>query len=325
VVDTASSNEAGVRAAVRVALDFYGPEDPAGLAEGVRRALAADPDLRVVLAGTPSDVAAAFDSIDVPDRVEVRTAAPIPAETPEPARAIRGLRPASVRVATGLVRDGQADAAVLLGAPSVALAATEFVLPLLPGVTRPAVAAMIRQSVLLDVSGNPDVKDGGASSLALLGLGLAATFGRREAGVAPLAASEQRGEGSVAQLTAAVLRPLAEAGFFRVEQAVDLREVVTNVSLPPVVVTDGFSGSVLRDALDVGTERCVRTPSGGGVVLGIEGVVVVGRADSARACADAIACAAEVYRGGLVDRTRRLMGDLVAWRRSYAGLNPVLP
>jgi fatty acid/phospholipid biosynthesis enzyme len=110
-------------------------------------------------------------------------------------------------------------------------------------------------------------------------------------------------------------------------------ELLSAAPASAVIITDGFSGNVLREAFDLVrglgfpvtgvpvAGRC--TPRGGGVVLGLEGDVVVGRADSVAAYADAVDVAARVHRKHLVSETTRTLADLVAWRRMSVGLNPV--
>jgi fatty acid/phospholipid biosynthesis enzyme len=335
----------GRQIAARVACDLYGCGELRLVAAGIRVALDTDPDLTVFVVGLADDIALAFGDA-VPDRVEVVPGVPLDAPATDAVRAIRGRRDAAVRVAARLVRDGSADACVLAGRADVGFAAATFALSLLPGATRPVLAADIGPLLaapgpvfLLDVSGRSDGDPAGFAQSALLGSGVArARTGIDRPAVAALVGSRASVDDAGRRRALGVLDKHAEAGLFRFVGPIDVSELRTAPQPPQVVITDGFSGNVLREALSVvgggptearaAAAGTTPTPRGGGLVVGLEGVVVLGEATAgvpAEVYADAIALAAQAHRDGVVRATAASLADLVAWRRMSAGLNPVLP
>ena len=59
------------------------------------------------------------------------------------ASALRGKRDSSMRVAIDLVKSGDADACVSAGNTGALMAISRFVLKMLPGIDRPAIASML--------------------------------------------------------------------------------------------------------------------------------------------------------------------------------------
>jgi len=334
----------GHQIAARVACDLYGIGELSLTAAGIRRALDADPDLTVLVVGLVDDVATAFGDV-VPERVDVVPGAPLDVPAEDAVRAIRGRRDASVRIAARLVRDGSADACVLAGRADVGFAAATFALSLLPGATRPVLAAGIGPLLsapgpvfLLDVSGRSDSDPAGFAQSAVLGIGLArARTGIDRPTVAALVGSGTAVDDAARRRALSVLGKHAEAGLFRFAGPIGVGELRTTPQPPQVVITDGFSGNVLLQALTVVGGRQTEalaaaagtTPArSGGLVVGLEGVVVLGEATAGvpgPSYADAIALAAQAHRDGVVRATAASLADLVAWRRLSAGLNPVLP
>jgi glycerol-3-phosphate acyltransferase PlsX len=109
-----------------------------------------------------------------------------------------------------------------------------------------------------------------------------------------------------------------------------------------VVVTDGFAGNVLLKGLEAtlalaratvaaalpdapaavdALDTLVSGRAGGAVLLGVDGVVVVGHgASGPREVAACVTLAADIARERLVPRVAEAIGGLVGIRRSAAGL-----
>ena len=90
------------------------------------------------------------------------------------AQAVRTKRNSSMHVALRLVREGKADAFVTAGNTGAAMAAAKMVLGALPGVDRPALAAVFptekrTASILLDVGANVDCKPQNLQQFAVMG------------------------------------------------------------------------------------------------------------------------------------------------------------
>jgi glycerol-3-phosphate acyltransferase PlsX len=60
-----------------------------------------------------------------------------------PALALRNKKDSSMRVAINLVKDGTAEACVSAGNTGALMAISRFVLKMLPGIDRPAIAAQL--------------------------------------------------------------------------------------------------------------------------------------------------------------------------------------
>src|SRR5262252_9900453 len=89
-------------------------------------------------------------------------------------QAVRSKRDSSIRVGLRLVREGKASAFVTAGNTGAAMATAKMVLGGLPGVDRPALAALLPTAVgkvatLLDVGANVDCKPHHLEQFAIMG------------------------------------------------------------------------------------------------------------------------------------------------------------
>src|ERR671936_1016598 len=94
--------------------------------------------------------------------LEIRRASQVVGMAESPSQALRRKRDSSLRVAAQLVKDGDAAAFISAGNTGAAMAIAMFVIGVLPGVDRPAIAAVLphskRFTVLLDAGANVDPK-----------------------------------------------------------------------------------------------------------------------------------------------------------------------
>src|SRR6185503_4850805 len=90
--------------------------------------------------------------------LEIRHASEVVGMAESPSLALRRKRDSSLRVAAELVRDGKASAFISAGNTGAAMAVSMFVIGLLRGIDRPAIATVLpslkRYTVLLDVGAN---------------------------------------------------------------------------------------------------------------------------------------------------------------------------
>src|SRR5262245_62144936 len=90
--------------------------------------------------------------------LEIRHASQVVEMAESPSQALRRKRDSSLRVAAELVRDGHASAFISAGNTGAAMAIAMFVIGVLRGIDRPAIAAVLPNlrgySVLLDVGAN---------------------------------------------------------------------------------------------------------------------------------------------------------------------------
>ena len=306
--DRAAGAEVGWsgRAPVRIAVDLLGGDDAPGVVvTGVRTALAADPELRIVLVGPPALTADAVPGAG--DRVSALAAEHrIGMAAEAPLRAIRTRRQASVRVALEAVRDGVADGAVSAGPTGALVAGAVTVLGLLPHVRRPALAVLVPAAahpvVLLDVGAGMTASEADLVRHARLGATHCTTvLGVAEPRVGLLSVGTEPGKGD--SLRRKAHKALAASGL-RYVGPVEGHHILLG-GRADVVVTDGFTGNAVLKAVE-GTVALVRSavsePVAGArraaPLLGVRGVVVAGHgAAGPRDVADCVAVAAAAARG----------------------------
>ena len=333
--------------AVRVAVDLLGGDGaPDVVVDGALLAVA-EPGIDVVLVGPPEVAEQALAARNAAGRLRVAAASESVDMAEDPVRAVRAKRDATVRVATRLVRDGEADAAVSAGSTGAFVVAAVFTLGRLPGVTRPAIAVTIPATagpvVLVDAGANVECTPDLLAQFALAGAAYAGTHLGREPRVGLLCNGIEPGKGDELRREAyAVLAdlPLSFVGY--VESA-----AVTAGGIADVVVTDGFTGNVLLKGIEgmhaltrsvlgasltdpgpalAALDRLDADHLGGGMLLGVPGTVVVGHgASGADAVAACIRLAAQAVRERVVPQVTEAMAGLVARRRAGAGVAGAAP
>lgn len=241
-------------------------------------------------------------------------------------RAIRGRRDATCRVAARLVRDGGAGAFVTTAGAQVALAAATFGLGLLPGTTHGSLLVRTGGYALVDAGASADPGPGMLVQHAVQGSAALRALGQA-APVRLLAATRDPEVLDVARRAALDgLRPLAEDGLIALGPPAVPRDAVAGPDGPPAVtiLTDGFTGSVLRAALGA--------RGGVAMLVGFRGVGVqvasdiraTGAADAASALAADVAAGIAAARtaagSAVVPAVADALERLVARRRAAAGL-----
>ncbi|MFW5947873.1 MAG: phosphate acyltransferase PlsX, partial [Gemmatimonadota bacterium] len=162
-----------------------------------------------------------------------------------PATAVRRKPDASIVVGITLQKEGKADAFVSAGSTGAVMAASLLMLRPLPGVDRPAVAAMLPTSagpmVLLDAGANVDCRPEHLVQFARLGVVYARdVLGRASPRVGLLNIGEEPEKGN--ELAVEAHRRLAATGLDFIGN-VEGREIIEGAC--DVLVTDGFVGNVL--------------------------------------------------------------------------------
>jgi glycerol-3-phosphate acyltransferase PlsX len=331
---------------------------PDVVVDGALLALSRRADIAVTLVGPPEIAGPLLAARSHPDRLGVVAARQCVRMDEDPVRAVRSRRDATVRVAARLVRDGAADATVSIGSTGAALAAAVFTLGRLPGVTRPSLALLVDgldgPLVFLDAGANTDCGADLLVQFALCGSAYArVALGVERPRVGLLTIGAEPGKGDALRKDAfAALGALpadrvdfvgnVEAGVVPLGGSVD------------VVVTDGFSGNLLLKGVEAAVlalSRQVRQEladapesgslltalqragsrfrpeqRGGAILLGVDGVAVVGHGSSSpEAVAVCIEMGADASRDGLVPLLREALESLIATRRVRAGLTERFP
>ncbi len=230
---------------MKIAVDAMGGDyGPEVVVEG---AVAAAREYRfpVVLVGDKAAVEFQLARLDVKDLpVTLRHASQVVEMSELPSQALRRKRDSSLRVANELVKEGEAQAVVSAGNTGAAMAIGMFVLGVLPGGDRPAIAVVLPTltgyTVLIDAGANMDPKPRHLVQFAVMG----DVYARDILGVsAPrvglLSIGLEEGKGN--ELTREAFKEL-EVSSLNFIGNVEGRDIYNGNA--HVVVTDGFTGNV---------------------------------------------------------------------------------
>ena len=299
-------------APVRIALDAMGGDNaPSEVVRGAVQFAAAGQG-QVMLVGDPKAVQSelgAYDTSRLP--IGVVPSEGVITEDESPALALRQKPRASILVATGMVRQGHADASVTMGSTGAAMAAGAVILGLASGVERPAlggpVVGVAPNTCILDLGTNVDCRPRQLLSFGAIGDVFARTFfGSDDPRIALLSVGAEAGKGNRQVRETTELFEKSGLNFIGNIEANDLPKGAAEV-----VVCDGFVGNIvmklteglgqqlsehLRSRLDgvIPSEDLasllqefydmnnVVESRGGGPLFGVNGVSVVGHG-SARA------------------------------------------
>ena len=316
-----------------MAVDAMGGDHaPAELVAGAVEAARHD-GVQIMLVGDPEKVEAELARLDAKD-LPIRT---IPSEGvimegEAPALALRQKPRASVLVATGMVKEGHADACVSMGSTGAAMAAAVVILGVIKGIERPAlggpIVGLAPNTIILDVGTNVDCRPS-----QLLGFGVIGdVFARRMWGIdkprgALLSVGAEAGKGNRQVKEATELLEKSGLNFIGNIEAGDIPH-----SKAEVVVCDGFVGNIVMkltegigtalvehlrsnlsdsisaEALDRITKEVFEINNtaetrGGGPLFGVNGVSIVGHgAARAEAIRRAIGMAKMMVESGFITR-----------------------
>ena len=266
----------------------------------------------------PIEVAHASEYITMEDKVE----------------AIRAKRDNSMRVGLRLVREGEANGFVTAGNTGAAMATAKIVLGAVPGLDRPALAAVFptapgNPAMLLDVGANVDCTPQNLEQFAVMGdVYFRAMFGKKAAPrVGLLSIGEEESKGNDLTREAFQLLKHLPLNFVGNVEGRDLYNGQVDV-----IVADGFVGNValkisegvanlvrtaLKESLKATITRQVgallsrsaftdfkkrldHTEYGGAPLLGVKGVCIITHGSSnGNAMKNAVRVAAEFYEAGI--------------------------
>lgn len=314
----------------RIAVDAMGGDHaPAPIVAGAVEAATRVPELKgLFLVGDEVAIRAELDLLGgaVPDWVEIVHATEVVGMDESPAVAVRRKRDSSISRAVDLVKSGDADAVFTAGNTGASVAATTMKLRALPGVDRPAIAAvfptMARPLVLLDVGATTDCTPWMLVQFAVMGTVYAQDILHTDAPrVGLVSIGEEDAKGN--EVTKEAFRLLGQSGLNFVGN-VETSDLYSN--RVDVAVCDGFVGNVVlktsestaralagwvKEAIQsrylyrTGALLCrgafaqIRRKTdpamyGGAPLLGVNGVCIIGHGSSnVRAVANGIRVAAE--------------------------------
>jgi glycerol-3-phosphate acyltransferase PlsX len=330
----------------RIAVDAMGGDE--GLAvmlAGVARARRRFPDMRFILVGDEAQITEGLKSHpNLTAHSEIVHAPEVVGSSDKPSQAIRRAKTTSMGVAIDMVKQGRAGAAVSSGNTGALMAMAKLSLRMLPGIDRPALAAMLptlgaNDVVVLDVGANTECDARNLVQFAVMGAAYARTtleLASPRVALLNIGSEDQKGTDEIREaaqtIKAATHLPLTFTGFIEGDR-LSRGDV-------DVIVCDGFSGNIALKTAE-GTARFVgdllkrafrssfRSKVGflisrpatellrhhldpnvhnGAVFLGLNGIVVKSHGGATElGVATAIAAAAKMVRD---DLTRRISEDL---------------
>jgi glycerol-3-phosphate acyltransferase PlsX len=262
--------------------------------------------------------------------------------------AIRTKRDASIVVTASLVKNGEADAMISAGSTAAAMAVATLRLGRIPGIDRPAIAALLPnptgQSIVLDAGANADCTVENLLQFAVMGSIYAErVMGKAHPKVGLLSIGEEPCKGN--ELTKRTHEALKQMPINFIGN-IEGRHLFTDTA--DVVVCDGFVGNVALKSSEglaefilallrqeVGTKLWTRIPLamlapalrrmkrrvdyaeyGGAPLLGVNGVCIIchGRSN-AKAISNAVRAAAEAVSGDVIGSIRSSLSEQTVGER----------
>ncbi|MEE2917274.1 MAG: phosphate acyltransferase PlsX [Pseudomonadota bacterium] len=330
----------------RIAVDAMGGDE--GLAvmlAGVARARRDFDDISFLLVGDEEAIRAGLaNHPNLSQHSEIVHAPDVIAGDEKPSQAIRRARTTSMGIAIDCVKQGRAAAAVSAGNTGALMSMAKLSLRTMPGIDRPALAALLptlgdNDVVVLDLGANTECDARNLVQFAVMGAAYARTtldLSAPRVALLNIGSEDQKGTGEIRdaaqQLRDATHLPMRFAGFVEGDRL--------SRGEHDVIVCDGFSGNIalktaegtarfVADLLKRAFRSSVRSKLGflisrpatellrdhldpnnpnGAVFLGLNGLVVKSHGSAnERGVATAIGNAAKMVKA---DLTRRIIEDL---------------
>ena len=203
-------------------------------------------DARVLLVGLPEVIESELKRLGArtSDRIRIRPAPEVVAMDEAPASALRGKRESSMRIGIDAVKNLDAHACVSAGNTGALMAISRFVLKMLPGIERPAIASFLPtlrgHTCVLDLGANVDCTADHLLQFAVMGSSLVSAvdhIDRPSVGLLNIGEEEIKGNEVVKQ--AAELLRNSGLNFYGNVEGTDIYKGTTDV-----IVCDGFVGNV---------------------------------------------------------------------------------
>ncbi|HET7441460.1 MAG TPA: phosphate acyltransferase PlsX [Terriglobales bacterium] len=302
--------------------------------------------LRVLLVGPEPQIKPELDRHRWASRqpLEIVHASEVIGMSEKAAHAVRTKRDSSMHVGLRLVREGQASGFVTAGNTGAAMATAKMVLGALPGVDRPALAAVIptvlgTAAVLLDVGANVDCKPHNLEQFAVMGdIYCRSIFGIKRPRIGLLSIGEEETKGNELTRESFPMLKQLPLNFVGNVEGRDLYGGRVDV-----IVSDGFVGNValktsegvahlvsstLKESLRATITRQVgymlsrsaftdfkkrldHTEYGGAPLLGVKGVCIITHGSSnANAIKNALRVAAEFADRNINEKIEKDLASL---------------
>jgi len=232
---------------ITVAIDAMGGDHgPHVTVPAALEALKQDNELNIVLVGIADAIEAelAARKVSVGPRLRIHPASEVVAMDESPQSALKNKKDSSMRVAINLVKNGEAHACVSAGNTGALMATARFVLKMLPGIDRPAIAAPLPSQKgmvhVLDLGANADCTPEQLLQFAIMGAMLVSCLEHKErpsVGLLNIGSEDIKGNEVVKQ--AGELLRASHLNFYGNVEGNDIYKGTTDV-----IVCDGFVGNV---------------------------------------------------------------------------------
>src|ERR1700757_2101564 len=237
-----------------------GDRAPNMVLKGAEIALQRHPGVRYLLFGAEGEISPIIAKL--PNLSKVVTlchTTETVADDANPSQALRTGRQSSMRLAIDAVADGRADGVVSAGNTGALMAMAKFVLTMLPGTDRPAIASFFPtrrgETVMLDLGANVECDAENLVQFALMGDVFArAVLGLIEptVGLLNVGSEDLKGNDAVREAAARLREEITPIHFHGFIEGDDIAAGTVDV-----VVTDGFTGNIAVKTAE-GTARLLR-------------------------------------------------------------------
>ena len=232
---------------ITVAIDAMGGDHgPHVTIPAALEALKQDSELNIILGGVADAIQAelAVCKAAAGPRLRIHHASEVVAMDESPQSALKNKKDSSMRVAINLVKNGEAHACVSAGNTGALMATARFVLKMLPGIDRPAIAAPLPSQkgmvYVLDLGANADCTPEHLLQFAIMGAMLVSCVEHKEkpsVGLLNIGSEDIKGNEVVKQ--AGELLRASRLNFFGNVEGNDIYRGTTDL-----IVCDGFVGNV---------------------------------------------------------------------------------
>ncbi len=295
-------------------------------------------DVNVLLVGDLDEIRNIIPD-PMPDGIHLVPSHGVITENEHPLEAFRAKPKASIITATGLIKEGMADALVTMGSTGAAMAAGVMILGTMEGIERPALGGpflgLAPKTTLVDLGTSMDNRPSQLLNYGVLGSVFAKVFhGIDNPSVALLSVGAEEGKGNRQVREAYSLFSKSNLNFVGNVEGMDIP-----YSKADVVVCDGFVGNILMkfteglglavvdylrsdvDQLNVSDQTLVDLANltnyveykGGGPLLGLNGIAIVGHG---RSKSDSVIAAVEMACVAIEKNFVEMIRDSLAEIRS---------
>ena len=243
-----------------ISIDAMGGDNaPRSVIEGISRVAKKDPSVFFFLYGDETQIKKLADEYKLPDtRYKIHHTTDVISGDAKPSIAIRSGRESSMWKAIMSVRNGYSKAVISAGNTGALMAMSKICLGTLPGIDRPAIAAVLPKSktplVALDVGANAECDSQNLVEFAIMGHVLHRVLYKTEhptVGLLNIGSEETKGRDEIRE-AASTLKALEDKiNFIGFVEGNDICAGKAHV-----IVSDGFSGNIALKTIE-GTAKFI--------------------------------------------------------------------